>query len=215
MIYLKRIKPGYLDNFTYIIANPLERIGTVIDPGWPAEEVDKLISTADADNVVIKYIIATHYHSDHIGGISELIEKTGAELLVHEEESLSMKRLSFEPDIIVKDHDLLSLGGLSVKFIHTPGHSPGSMLIYTDGKVFTGDTLFVGGCGRADLPRSNPNDLYKSLFEKVLSLPDSTEIYPGHDYGPTPTSTIEREKRENPYLKCESREAFIKLRMGR
>jgi len=215
MIYLKQIKPGFLDNFTYIIANPLERIGTVIDPGWPGEEVDKLINAASTDNVAIKYIIATHYHSDHIGGIAELIEKTGAELLVHEDEAVSMERLSFAVDIIVKDGDLLSLGGLSVKFIHAPGHSPGSMLIYSDGKVFTGDTLFVGGCGRADLPRSNPDDLYKSLFEKVISLPDSTEIYPGHDYGETPTSTIGKEKAENPYLRCESKEDFMKLRMNR
>lgn len=214
MIYLKQIKPGYLDNFTYIIANPLERIGTVIDPGWPGDEVDRLINEAAADNVVIKYIIATHYHSDHIGGISDLIGKTGAELLVHEDEATYMERLSYPADIVVKDGDLLSLGGLPVKFIHTPGHSPGSMLVYTDGKVFTGDTLFVGGCGRADLPRSNPDDLYNSLFKKVLALPDSTEIYPGHDYGSTPISTIEREKKENPYLRCESKEAFMKLRMG-
>ena len=214
MIYLKQIKPGYLDNFTYIIANPLERIGTVIDPGWPGDEVEKLIRETAADNVTIKYIIATHYHSDHIGGIRELIEKTGAELLVHEDEATSMERLALPADIIIKDSDLLSLGGLSVKFIHTPGHSPGSMLVYTNGKVFTGDSLFVGGCGRADLPRSNPHDLYKSLFEKVMALPDSTEIYPGHDYGSTPTSTIKREKKENPYLKCESKEAFMKLRMG-
>ncbi|MDH3976481.1 MAG: MBL fold metallo-hydrolase [Deltaproteobacteria bacterium] len=215
MIYLKQIKSGYLDNFTYIIANPLEGIGTVIDPGWPGHEVDSLISKAAADDVAIKYIIATHCHSDHIGGTGDLIEKTGAELLVHEDEAPCMERLSFRPDIIVKNGDLLSLGGLSVRFIHTPGHSPGSMLVFTDGKVFTGDTLFVGGCGRADLPGSNPEDLYKSLFEKLLLLPDSTEIYPGHDYGSSPSSTIAREKKENPYLRCESREAFIKLRMGR
>lgn len=214
MIYLKQLKTGYLDNFCYIIANPLERIGTVIDPGWPGDEVDKLISTATADQVVIKYIIATHYHSDHIGGISDLIEKTGAELLVHEDEAASMERLAFTPDIIVKDGDLLSLGGLSVKFIHTPGHSPGSMIVYTDGKIFTGDTLFVGGCGRADLPRSNPDDLYRSLYEKVMKLPGATEVYPGHDYGPVPSSTIEREKAQNPYLGCDSKTAFMKLRMG-
>ena len=94
------------------------------------------------------------------------------------------------------------------------GHSPGSICIYSNGKLFTGDTLFVGGCGRADLPRGNPEALYQSLYDKLLKLSDSTEIYPGHDYGSVKVSTIDRERRENPYLKCASLEEFIKLRMG-
>jgi len=214
MIYLKQIETGPIENFTYIIANPLERIGTIIDPGWPGEEADKLLEIAELDGVSIKYIIATHYHSDHIGGIKYLLEKTGAELLVHEDERESMDRLGFKVDIILKDGDLLSLGGLSVKIIHTPGHSPGSICIYSNGKLFTGDTLFVGGCGRADLPGSNPDVLYQSLYDKLLKLADSTEVYPGHDYGPVKVSTMDRERRENRYLQCASLEEFIKLRMG-
>lgn len=214
MIYLKQVETGPIENFSYIIANPLERIATLIDPGWPGEEADKLLEIAALDGVSIKYIIATHYHSDHICGIEYLLEKTGAELLVHEDEKESMDRLGFKADIILKDGDLLSLGGLTVKIIHTPGHSPGSICIYSNGKLFTGDTLFVGGCGRADLPRGNPEALYQSLYDKLLELSDSTEIYPGHDYGPVKISTIDRERRENPYLKCASLEEFIKLRMG-
>lgn len=214
MIYLKQVETGPIENFSYIIANPLERIATLIDPGWPGEEADKLLEIAALDGVSIKYIIATHYHSDHICGIEYLLEKTGAELLVHEDEKESMDRLGFKADIILKDGDLLSLGGLTVKIIHTPGHSPGSICIYSNGKLFTGDTLFVGGCGRADLPRGNPEALYESLYDKLLKLSDHTEIYPGHDYGPVKISTIDRERRENPYLKCASLEEFIKLRMG-
>ena len=214
MIYLKQVETGPIENFSYIIANPLERIATLIDPGWPGEEADKLLEIAALDGVVIKYIIATHYHSDHICGIEYLLEKTGAELLVHEDEKESMDRLGFKVDIILKDGDFLSLGGLTVKIIHTPGHSPGSICIYSNGKLFTGDTLFVGGCGRADLPRGNPEALYQSLYDKLLNLSDSTEIYPGHDYGSVKISTIDRERRENPYLKCASFEEFIKLRMG-
>jgi glyoxylase-like metal-dependent hydrolase (beta-lactamase superfamily II) len=175
MIYLKQIETGPVENLSYIIANPLERIGTLIDPGWPGEEADKLLDIAKIDGVSIKYIIATHYHSDHSGGIKYLLEKTVAKLLVHEDERESMYRLCFNADIILKDRDLHSLGGLTVKIIHTPGHSPGSICIYSNGKLFTGDTLFVGGCGRADMPRGNPEDLYKSLYDKLLKLPDLTE----------------------------------------
>lgn len=214
MIYLKQIEIGPVENFSYILANPSEKIGTLIDPGWPGEEADKLLEMAALDGVSIKYIIATHYHSDHIGGINYLLEKTGAELLIHEDERESMDRLGFKADIILKDGDFLTLGGLPVKIIHTPGHSPGSICIYSNAKLFTGDTLFVGGCGRADFPRSNPEALYESLYNKLLKLPKSTEIYAGHDYGLVKVSTIDRERRENPYLKCASLEEFIKLRMG-
>ena len=214
MIYLKQIETGPVGNFSYIIANPMERIGTLIDPGWPGEAADRLLETAALEGVKIKYIIATHYHSDHIGGIKYLLEKTGAELLVHEDEKESMDRLGFMVDIILKDGDMISLGGLTVKIIHTPGHSPGSICIYSNGRLFTGDTLFVGGCGRADLPRGDAEALYHSLYDKLLKLSERTEIYAGHDYGPVKVSTMDRERRENPYLKCASLEEFIKLRMG-
>lgn len=203
-----------MENFSYIIADTERRVGTVIDPGWPGDEADKLLDKASVDSIVIKYIVATHFHSDHIGGINYLISKTGAELLVHEAELNSMESLGYSPDIIVKDNDIVDLGGLSVKIIHTPGHSPGSICLLSNGKLFTGDTLFAGGCGRADLPRGNPEDLYKSLHEKIKSLRDGTEIYPGHDYGAMPFSTIRREKEENQYLKCGTLKEFIKLRMG-
>ncbi len=214
-MYLKQLKLGVLDNFTYLIANPLERIGTVIDLGWGGEEANRLLEQASTDGIAIKYIVATHFHADHINGIDYLIEKTGAELLVHEDEAGSMSRLGYKPDIIVKHNDLLSLGGLSVRFIHTPGHSPGSLCLYSEDKLFTGDTLFVGGCGRVDLPRSDPEALYHSLFDQILSLPEETLIYPGHDYSDAPFSTLKKERAENPYLKAKSLEEFIELRMGR
>ena len=213
-MYLKQLKVGYLENFEYILADPYERIGTVIDPGFGGKEVDRTIEEASRDGITIKYIIVTHFHQDHIGGVKEMAEKTGAELIVHDDEVHSVGKLGFDCEIVVKDGDLLSLGGLSVRIIHTPGHSPGSICIYTHTKLFTGDTLFVGGCGRADLPRSDPKALYSSLYEKILPLPDSTEVYPGHDYGDVPVSTIGREKENNPYLKCSSLDEFLRLRIG-
>lgn len=209
-MYLKQIPVGSMGNLSYLIANPLERIGTVIDPGWPGAVVDRIIETASDDGVDIRYIIATHSHYDHAGGIRDLIEKTGAEMIIHEDESSGGP----PADITVKDGDLLSLGGLPVRIIHTPGHSPGSICIYSGNKLFTGDTLFVGGCGRTDLPGSDPEALYKSLYTKILALPEDTEVYPGHDYGKAHSSTIGRERESNPYLRCDSLEEFLRLRMG-
>ncbi len=213
-MYMRQLKVGHMDNFQYILADPFQRIGTLIDPGFSGAELERVLEAAETDGVIIKYIIATHFHQDHIGGAGELIERTGAELVAHEDEVRSLDNLGMKTDLIVRDQDLLVLGGLSVRIIHTPGHSPGSICIYTHRKLFTGDTLFVGGCGRADFPRSDPEALYDSLYEKIMRLPGDTEVYPGHDYGDAPCSTIEREKKNNPYLNCSSLEAFLKLRMG-
>ena len=214
-MYLAQIKVGSMGNFSYLIADSVERRGIVIDPGWPGIEADKILGRAEDDEISIRYIVATHFHSDHIGGVRYLMERSRAELVLHEGELYSMNCLGFEPDIIIKNDGIYNLGGLSVRIIHTPGHSPGSICLYTNRRLFTGDTLFVGGCGRADLPRSDPEKLYSSIYDKIMILPDETEVYPGHDYGTSPFSTIGREKMENPYLKCPSLEAFLRLRMGK
>ena len=213
-MFMRQIKIGLMDNFTYILADNLQKIGTVVDPGWPGEGVEKLLNQAKDDGIIIKYIILTHTHNDHIAGVTELVEKTGAEIVIHEEEIPPSAKKGFDYDIAVKNNDLLSLAGLEVRIIHTPGHSQGSICLHVDNKLFTGDTLFVGGCGRADLSGSDPHLLYDSLFNKLLLLPGDTNIYPGHDYGDTPFSTLDREKQENRFLKARSLEEFVNLRMG-
>ncbi len=213
MMYLKRLLIGPMRNFTYILADPLQRIGTVVDPGWPDECVDTILGTAERDGVTVKYVLLTHTHYDHAGGVKDIVEKTGAEIAVHAAEACSAA-LPGRPEIVVEDGDMLNMGGLRLRIIHTPGHSPGSICILAEGKLFTGDTLFVGGCGRADLPGSDPEALYSSLFDKILLLPGDTGILPGHDYGESPTSTIGRERVSNPYLACTSIDEFLALRMG-
>jgi len=211
---MRQIKIGHMDNFAYILADDFQRIATVIDPGWPGEGVEVLLRQAEEDGLAIKYIVLTHRHNDHMGGVTELVARTGAEIIIHEEELPPASKKGFDYDIAARDNDLLNLGGLAVRIIHTPGHSPGSICIYTGGKLFTGDTLFVGGCGRADLSGSDPGLLYDSLFNKLLALPGETEVYPGHDYGAAPSSTIDREREENRFFKAASREEFVSLRMG-
>ena len=213
-MYMRQIKIGPMDNFAYLLADDFQRIGTAVDPGWPGEGVERLLRQAEEDGIVIKYIVLTHSHNDHVGGVTELVAETGAEIVIHEEELPPSSKKGFDYDIAVRDNDLLSLGGLEVRIIHTPGHSPGSICLYSGGRLFTGDTLFVGGCGRADLSGSDPQQLYSSLFNKLLTLPDETEVYPGHDYGDVPSSTIGVERRENRFLKTASLDEFVSLRMA-
>jgi len=205
-MFLRQIAIGTMANFSYIIANESQRIGAVIDPGWPGNGLKAILKEARCCDISIKYILLTHSHYDHSGGVRELQKITGARLVA--------ANSSLSPDIAVRDGDTLDLGGLKIQVIHTPGHSPDSILFLAGDSLFTGDTLFVGGCGRADLAGSNPQELFVSLREKIALMPPDTKVYPGHDYGPLPVSTIGRELKENPYLKCRSPESFLKLRLG-
>lgn len=211
MILVRQIQVGPMANFSYLLASPSERIGTVIDPGWAGDGVNRILSEAEKEGISIRHIINTHTHYDHIGGVQEMVKKTGADFYLHGDEAAQS---GIRETKLLHDADQLVLDGLSVSVIHTPGHSPGSLCFYTDNRLFTGDTLFVGGCGRADLIGSDPRMLYLSLTAKILSLPAGTEIYPGHDYGQRPVSTLAIERKKNPYLSCQSVNEFLKLRIG-
>jgi len=188
-------------NFAYIFGDETTREAAVIDPGYNVEKILKQIQQL---KVHIKYIFNTHSHGDHTAGNNQMKDKTGAKIVAHTK-SPSKK------DIAVKDQDNLEVGKLKVKVIHTPGHTPDGICLLVDGKLFTGDTLFVGECGRTDLSGSSARDMYYSLFEKILSLDDSVEVYPGHDYGSRPSSTIGYERKTNYTLEKRTLEEFIQF----
>lgn len=203
-----------MDNFTYILANPDKKIASVIDPGWSGQSVDQILDQANKDDLTIRYIILTHCHYDHVGGVDELRAATGATVIAHENVTQTVNRNLCHVDQYIHDGEILDLGGLRLEVIHTPGHTPDCVCYYTNNKLFTGDTLFVGGCGRADLPGNDPVAFFDSLFNRILSLPDDTEIYPGHHYGPRPVSTIADEKKENRFLQTKSLDRFLSLRLA-
>ena len=188
-------------NFAYIIGDETTRDVAVIDPGYNVEKILQQVQQLDAS---VKYIINTHSHGDHTSGNGRLKEKTRAKIVAHAESPR-------QKDIVVKDQDSLQLGKLNIRVIHTPGHTPDGICLLVDNKLITGDTLFVGECGRTDLTGSSAEDMYHSLFDKILTLDDSVEVYPGHNYGNKPSSTIGHERKTNYTLEKRTLEEFIEF----
>lgn len=194
----KQVAVGAFQNFAYVIGDEQTRIAAIVDPAW---DVDKLLKTCMDLGLKVSYVINTHSHPDHVEGNDLVVRRTGAKIIMHEKSRL-------RKDISVKDGDIVDIGALKVKIIHTPGHCPDHICLLVDGKLLTGDTLFVGECGRTDLAGGNSSDMYESLFHKILPLQDSIEVYPGHDYGIRPFSTIGYERENNYTLKPRTREEF-------
>jgi glyoxylase-like metal-dependent hydrolase (beta-lactamase superfamily II) len=188
------------DNFSYIIADEEALEAAVVDSSFNSSEIIKVLK---AKKFSLKYIINTHGHSDHTAGNTELRSIFGAPLVAY--------KLSKLPcDVAVEDGDVLTVGRVSIKVIYTPGHTLDSICLLVDNKkLLTGDTLFVGECGRTDFPGGSSKSMYDSLFNKLVILNDSVEVYPGHDYGPKPSSTIGEEKKSNYTLEPRSLEDFI------
>ena len=189
MMVIKQIAIGYMDNFCYIIGCENTRRALVIDPG---PDVERIVSEAEKENLEIVTIVNTHGHGDHTAGNAKLKARTGAQIIIHE---LDGDRY-FDADVRLTDEKSLQLGEIAFDVIHTPGHTPGGICLHAQGNLFTGDTLFVGDSGRTDLPGGDRPTLGKSI-RRLMKLPDHTVVWPGHDYGPTPSSTIGWEKRNN------------------
>ena len=189
MMIIKQIATGYMDNFSYIVGCENTRRALVIDPG---SDVERIVSEAEKENLEILTIVNTHGHGDHTAGNAKLKVRTGAQIIIHE---LDGDRY-FDADVRLTDEKSLQLGEITFDVIHTPGHTPGGICLHAQGNLFTGDTLFVGDSGRTDLPGGDRPTLGKSI-RRLMKLPDHTVVWPGHDYGPTPSSTIGWEKRNN------------------
>lgn len=208
-MFVKQIQVGGFAVFAYIVACKVTNEALVIDP---AAEEDRIFKEAENRGYRIKYIVNTHSHIDHVMGNRRMKELTNAEIIIHEKESAAliqqspsmMQMFHAKPsppaDITVREGDIITIGETSLKVINTPGHSPGSICLYHNGMVFTGDTLFVGGVGRTDLGGGSLQQLVSSIRDKLFVLPDETVVAPGHNYGDTPKSTIGREKVNNPYV---------------
>ena len=186
---IKQLEVGYMDNFCYLIGCEKTRKALVIDPG---ADVERIVAEADTEGLEIETIVNTHAHGDHTAGNAKLKDLTGARIIIHGLDADGYPNA----DVRLSDEKTLKLGEISFEVIHTPGHTPGGICLHAQGNLFTGDTLFVGDSGRTDLAGGHRPTLGASI-RRLMELPDETVVWPGHDYGPTPSSTLAWEKRNN------------------
>ena len=198
-----QIPAGEMKNFAYLLLCPDTGNAVAVDPSFAPEAV---METAESRGVKIETVVATHGHHDHVAGVEILCRETGARLAAHADDLP-------EAEIHLSDGDRLRVGRSGIEILHTPGHTPGCITLHPAGALITGDTLFVTAVGRADMSVSDPEALYRSL-KRLSEFPPETKVFPGHDYGPRPVSTIGFELEHNPFLQCPDLESFLKLRMG-
>lgn len=206
---VKQIKLSKMDTFCYLVGDRKTKTCALIDPAFDTRRILKIAGEME---FAVTHVINTHCHSDHTAGNRAVVATTGAKLLIHADDAARLNtvlnsafsrvlggRSSPEPDVLLQDNDLITIGATRLKTIHTPGHTPGGICLYTKGHVFTGDSLFVQAVGRTDLPGGSSAQLLRSIKEKIYTLPGSTIVWPGHDYGPTPSSSVAEEIKNNPF----------------
>ena len=217
-IFLHQAEIGPMANYVYLVGDPATHKAAVIDPAW---DVDAIINLANREGYEIDKILITHYHPDHLGGhmmghsiegAAEMLGKVKAKIYLNKHEAegaRSVANLSDTDIVKVDAGDTFKVGELEGKFLHTPGHTPGSQCFLIGGNLISGDTLFVNSCGRVDLPGSDPEAMYYSLNQTLRNLDDDTMVYPGHAYSSEPSSTIGRQKRTNMYMRFPTLEDFL------
>jgi len=212
---------GQMANFVYLVGDTEVRECLAVDPAW---DVGGILAAAAMDEMKVVGALVTHYHPDHCGGslfgldiegIASLLETNPCKIWVNRHEAEGLRKVTgvSESDLsLVDSGDTSQIGSIPVQFIHTPGHTPGSHCFLVEGRLISGDTLFIQGCGRVDLPGGNAEQMYESLTQKLAALPDDTVLFPGHDYADRPSSTLGDEKRSNVYLKPRSLEDWLRVR---
>ena len=222
-IYFKQLEIGPMQNYVYLVGDPQTREAAVIDAAW---DVDAILRIAESDGYRITHDLVTHFHPDNLGGdlmghqitgAAELVAKAPAKVVIHKAELPFVHRLtglSASDILAVEGGDTVKVGRLPIKFVHTPGHTPGSQCFLVGNACVSGDTLFIGSCGRVDLPGSNPEDMWRSLTQTLAALPDETILYPGHNYAAKPKSTIGDEKRTNMMMRFQNLKDFLSVMGG-
>jgi hydroxyacylglutathione hydrolase len=217
-LYLRQIELGPMQNFVYLVGDQASRECVVVDPAW---EIEGIVDLAARDDMRLVGALVTHTHQDHVGGhlfghdipgVEDLLGTQPMKVYVHRAEREFLK--GFGSDLVqVQGGDTLQVGAMTVTFVHTPGHTPGSQCFLVDGCLISGDTLFIRSCGRTDLPGSDPAEMYTSLTQRLGALPEDTVVLPGHNYGGSQT-TIGAEKRENPMMRFPSMSDFLRVMGG-
>jgi hydroxyacylglutathione hydrolase len=193
---IRQLELGPMANFAYLIEDPSSKECAAVDPAW---DLKALLDAADEDGCRITRILATHGHADHVNGAGDLSRRLEVPVHIHAADAAALRGLKRLET--AADGQKIAVGGLSVEALHTPEHTEGSQCFLVEGALLTGDTLFIGACGRTDLPGSDPEKMYRSL-RRLAGLPDGTVIWPGHAYAPESSAPMGVERRRNPYLRA-------------
>ncbi len=206
-------------NFVYAVGDRETGECVLVDPAYA---VDELVDLIESDGMAVSGVLATHYHPDHVGGpmmghtiegVARLLERVSCPVHVQRDEAPWVTRTTglAEADLVPHEPgDVITIGGVEIRLVHTPGHTPGSQCFLVDGRLVAGDTLFLDGCGRTDLPGSDPAAMYDSL-QTLAGLPPSTIVYPGHRYSMPSSATLEAVKEQNYVFKPSSREQWLTM----
>lgn len=207
-------------NFVYLIGDRETGEAVVVDPAY---DVDTICDTLEADGMRLTGVLASHYHPDHVGGsmmgfsirgVRELLERVSVPIHVHVDEAdyvCKTTGLTAGDLVTHRSADVITVGAIDIELIHTPGHTPGSQCFYVANRLVSGDTLFLEGCGRTDLPGSDPRAMYESLTQRLAKVPDSALLYPGHWYAPAPYGSLGETRRDNFVFAPRTEEQWLQL----
>jgi hydroxyacylglutathione hydrolase len=227
-LYFRQAAVGEMANFAYLLGSRQTRQALLVDPAW---DVDGLLDQAESDGMEVVGALVTHYHQDHVGGalfgqsipgLDRLMERKPMPVHVNKHEAQGLIQITgiSQGDIVEHEGgDVVEVGPIRTTLLHTPGHTPGSQCFLVEeknhaGHLVSGDTLFLGSCGRVDLPGSDPEAMYHSLNGTLRQLPDETLLFPGHLYAPEGQSTMGEQKATNPFLRVSSLEMFLSFMGG-
>jgi hydroxyacylglutathione hydrolase len=214
-LYFKQMEIGPMQNYVYLIGSTETRKAAVVDAAW---DIDEILRIAAQNEMEITHALVTHTHPDHVGGefagleiagATELLEKCKAKIVVHKAEAEFIKGVSSSDMIKTDNGDKVDVGGVEIQLMHTPGHTPGSQCFLVGNRVVSGDTLFIDACGRVDFPGGDPEQMYHSLTQKLMALPDEMILFPGHNYAPLKHATMGEQKKTNHYLRYSSLKQFL------
>lgn len=215
-LWVRQLQLGPMQNFVYLVGAEGARETAVVDPAW---EIEQAVAAVEAAGRALTHALVSHWHADHTNGLAPLLERQGLRVHCHAADVGDLPPEVRGEVTPVAGGDLVQVGPLAIRALHTPGHTPGSTTWHLEpgaageGAVFSGDTLFVNACGRCDLRGGDPEQMYQSL-RRLSALGDGVRLYPGHDYGDVPVSSIGRERAQNPYFaRLAALEQFVALRM--
>lgn len=210
-LILKQMEIGPMENFIYFIGDKNLKDVVIVDPAW---DVNQILQEAKNSNLSIKGILVTHGHSDHTNGVEELLKHLDIPVYINKQEADFFKfNWGNENVKKVGSEEKIKVGNVEIELIHTPGHTPGSQCFSVNNNLIAGDTLFVNGCGRCDLPGGNVEQMFDTIYNKLMKMPSDTVIFPGHNYAEKVSDTLENQKKTNPFMQYENLMSFVKRRL--